>query len=166
MSAANGELRAPLARLTGAAAGRGEADVRRQCAGDVRLVADVARVDGYLPPVASRLEAGAQVDKPVRSLCLDGGVERREEYATLPRHVTPQGRRPDPASGELVDGGDAAGPLRRVAQAVARRVARHTAWPYGKVAVVGRVEPRDLAREVQAAPHRRGRLELEPTYGR
>ena len=48
MSGANGELRAPLVRFTGAGAGRGEADVRRRCADDVRLVADVARVDGNL----------------------------------------------------------------------------------------------------------------------
>src|SRR4029453_14717859 len=101
-SAANRELRAPLARLTGAPAGRGEADVRSHCAGDVRLVADVARVDGYLPPVASRLEARAQVDKPVCRLRLDGGVERREEYAALARHVTPKGRRPEPASVDIV----------------------------------------------------------------
>ena len=142
------------------------AEVRRDCAGDVRLVADVARVDGDLPPVASRLEARAQVGKPVRSLCLDGSVERREEHAALPRHVTPEGGRPGPASGELVEGGDAAGPPRRAIQAMARRVASYTAWPRGKVAVVGRVEPRDLAREVQAALHRRGRLELEPGNGR
>ena len=84
MSPANRELRAPLARLTWATARRGEPHDRRRCAGGVRLVADVARVGGYLPPVAWRLEARAQVDKPVRGLCLYGGVERREEYAALP----------------------------------------------------------------------------------
>ncbi|MET1083098.1 MAG: hypothetical protein ABWY12_08655, partial [Burkholderiales bacterium] len=59
MSAAKGELRAQLARFTGATAGRGEADVRSQCAGDVLLVAEVARVEGYLPAGTQRIRASA-----------------------------------------------------------------------------------------------------------
>ena len=68
---------------------------------------------------------------------------------TRPCHDTSPRRDAVPARPvALVDSGGAARPLRRVAQAVARRVARYIAWSCGKVAVVGRVEPRDLAREV------------------
>ena len=119
------------------------------------LVPQVAHVDRHLPPPVPRLEAGAQVDEPIRTLGLDGVVDRREEHAALPRHVTPHGGRPRPASRELVDSGAAARPFRRVVQSIARRVERRAARPSREVAVVGRVEPRDMARELHAAPRRR-----------
>ena len=106
MSAANRELRAPIARLARTASERSHRHVRR--AGDVFTVARIAHVDGDFPSTAPRLEPGAEVYEPIRTLSLDGVVDRREEHAALPGHIAPHGSRPGLASRELVDGGTAA----------------------------------------------------------
>src|SRR6185295_12787243 len=67
-STAQGELRTPVARLAWPAGERRQRDVCRTC--DVLLVPQVAHVYGYLPPAVQWLEAGAQVEEPIRRLRL------------------------------------------------------------------------------------------------
>ncbi len=124
-------------------------------------VADVADVDGQLPSRASWLEACSQADESISGLCFDGVVERREEHAALPRDIATQADRPALPGCELVDGRAAARPFGSVVEPIACRVARRAAGHQREIAVVGRVEPRDVACQVHAVTCRRIHLDLD-----
>src|SRR5262245_30139507 len=147
---ANRELCAPAARFARPACESGWRDARYP--GHVLLVGDIASVDRNFPATARRLKGDAQLYQGIRSLTLDGVVGRREKGTALPPCVGARRRGPEPVDADLIDDRRAAGPLRRIAQAVSRSVECRSSRKPCTIAIIGSLQPRHVARKLQTTP--------------